>query len=82
MQQQQQCHLAFILKHIKPHLYGVGKKYCICQLVTVLLIPIYLKYFHLLKMAKVEEVVTLKHKVKVKNLRKYDVTLFRKGFTI
>ena len=29
-------------------------------------------------MSKVEEVVTLKHKVKVKNLRKYDVTLFRK----
>lgn len=33
-------------------------------------------------MSKGEEVVTLKHKDKVKNLRKYDVTLSRKGFTI
>lgn len=31
-------------------------------------------------MSKVEEAVNLKHKVKVKNLRKYDVTLFRKMF--
>lgn len=33
----------YIESHVTPYLYGVGKKYCVCQLATVLLISIHLK---------------------------------------
>ena len=63
----------YIETHIKPHLYGIEKKYCVsigyCYI-----------NFHSFKMSKVKEAVNLKHKVKLRNLMRYDVILFRKSF--